>query len=122
MNYFERIETIVLSRCQNGLVLEELKVLKKMDGTYSTEKCFETTLFKVIIRKYTVDGLALYICTPERESNPECFQIEFKDIVELNGISFVSAEKILSYLYKVGLEKGFGREIKHYFKLQNTRV
>ena len=116
MNYYQGIETIILNRNRRGHALDEIEVLKNLDGTYSTDTCLEKTYFKVFITKYVIDGEEHYVCTPGRDSNPECFEIEFDDIVELNGVSFLSAKKILSYTYDLNRE-GIYREIKQYFIL-----
>ena len=116
MKYYQGIATIVLNRSRNGALYKEKKVLKNLDGTYSTDKCLEKTYFKVFIEKYVIDGEEHYVGTPGRESNPECFEIEFDDIVELNGVSFLSAQKILNYLQDINRD-GIYREISLYFNL-----
>jgi len=116
MKYYEGIETIVLNRSRHGALYDEIKVLKNLDGTYSTDTCLEKTYLKVFLEKYVIDGEEHYVCTPGRESNPECFEIEFDDIVELNGVSFLSAQKILNYLCDINRE-GIYREISQYFNL-----
>ena len=117
MQYYHGIETIVLQCDKKGQKKNEQYLLKKLDGSYSTEKNIETCLLKVYIKKYIIDGKEKFICTPSADnSNAECFEIQFEDIVELKGVNFVSAKTILSYLYRANLEGGMADKIKYYFQ------
>ena len=64
MKYYEGIKTIVLNRSRHGALYDEKKVLKNLDGTYSTDKCLEKTYLKVFIEKYIIDDEEYYVCTP----------------------------------------------------------
>ena len=117
MQYYHGIESIIFQCDRNGLRKNEQYLLKKMDGTYSTEKNIETTLLKVYIDKYIIDGQEKYICKPSTDkSDLECFEIQFEDIVEFKGVHFVAAKTILSYLYRANLEGGIAEKIKFYFQ------
>jgi len=117
MQYYHGIETIVLQCDSKGLNKKEKYLLKKMDGTYSTSTNIEICLLKVHIKKYIIDGQEKFICTPSaNNSDSECFEIQFDDIVEFKGVSFVSAKTILSYLYRANLEGGIADKIKYYFQ------
>ena len=117
MQYYLGIESIIFQCDRKGLRKNEQYLLKKMDGTYSTEKNIETTLLKVYIDKYIIDGQDKYICTPSaNNSDSECFEIQIEDIVEFKGVNFVSAKTILSYLYRANLERGMADKIKYYFQ------
>ncbi len=123
MQHYHGIETIVFQCGKNLRNKDERYLLKKLDGTYSTEKNIETCLLKVYIDKYIIDGEEIYICTPSaHKGDPECFQIEFEDIVELKGVNFVPAKTILSYLYKADLKGGMADKIKHYFDIKPKTI
>ena len=116
MQYYLGIESIVFQCTRKGHRKHEKYLLKKIDGTYSTEKNIETCFLKVYIDKYIIDGEDKYICRPAADnSDTECFEIEFEDIVEFKGVNFVSAKTILSYLYKANLDDGMAQKIKYYF-------
>ena len=117
MQYYHGIETIVFQCDSKGLNKNEKYLLKKMDGTYSTSTNIEICLLKVHIKKYIIDGQEKFICTPSaNNSDSECFEIQFDDIVEFKGVNFVSAKTILSYLYRANLEGGMADKIKYYFQ------
>ena len=115
MQYYHGIESIVFQCDSKGQNKNEKYLLKKMDGTYSTSTNIEICLLKVHIKKYIIDGQEKFICTPSADYS-ECFEIQFNDIVEFKGVSFVSAKTILSYLYKANLEGGMADKIKYYFQ------
>lgn len=122
MQHYHGFETIVFHR--GKAVLDDRLLLKKMDNTYSTEKNIETCLLKVYIDKYIIDGEEIYICSPDgaHKGDPECFQIDFEDIVELKGVNFVPAKTILSYLYKADLKGKMADKIKHYFDIKPKTI